>query len=237
MSSKVSDKEIADFVKRVRHELKNLSKEDISELTDALESDLKDRRDAEGNSFKLGVAADYAAELAESAGLKVSDVEATRMNLRFLRIWQASLSYLRTLAPAWAIIRAWVAYSLVFSPIVFGTIHPLPGSQLAWLVLAIFIVISVWLSNKQYRVLRYPLIVLNSLLLVASPILVQDIAEAAQLYSKYVVYEYEPVITFQGNPVRGVCAVDIYGNKTPIQKLLDENGYEIYTAEGIPETC
>lgn len=237
MSSKISDKEITEFVRKVRSELRELPADELAELTENLAADLFERRNEEGDAFNLGNASDYAGQLADAAGLRITDVEATRMNLEFLRLWKSSLGYLRTLAPAWAIIRAWLIFALVFSPFVFGGIRALPGTTMSTVVLIALVVASVWLSLKQFKVLRIPLIVLNALLLIASPILVADIGQAVQLYTKYVVYENESTLVFQGSPVRGVCSFDPLGNKSQVQKLVDVNGYDIYVSDGLPPTC
>jgi hypothetical protein len=232
MANQVTDQEIQSFVRKVRQQLLGLKIEDVRELTENLEADLNDRRNAEGEKFKLSNPKEYAAELAEAAGLNLNELEISRVNLEFLRAWKATLVYFRSLSPAWAILRAWVVFALIYSPITTGGIREIPGNTVSAFVLAVLIAVSVWLSIKQYRPLRFVLITMNVILLLGSPVLVADIASDIQLYKKFVSVETLTTLTFQGNPVTSLCAMDEYGNKQPVVKLFDSAGYPIFVAEG-----
>lgn len=233
MATQVTDLEIKSFVRKVQQNLLGLSFDDVRELTENLEEDLKDRRDAEGKDFKLGNPKTYASELTEAAGLNLNELEVSRVNIEFLKAWKATIGYLRTLSPAWAILRGWVLFSLIYSPIFSGRIRELPNDGPSTFILLAFIAISVWLSLKQFRPIRIAMIALNVVLLLGSTVVVADVAATVDLYKKYVNLDTLSSITFQGNPVNSLCAVDQFGNKYPVAQLLDAAGYEIFNAEGV----
>lgn len=234
MAKQVTEQEIQAFVRNVQQHLIGLKFDDVRELTENLEADLNDRRNAEGENFKLGNPKTYATELAEAAGLNLDQLEVSRVNVEFLKAWKATLAYFRSLAPAWAILRGWVIFALIYSPITTGGIREIPGDTGSAFVLAILIAISVWLSLKQYRAIRLALVSLNVTLLLGSTVLVSDIASNIQLYKKYVNIETMSTLTFQGNPVTSLCAITEFVGRQPVVKLLDGAGYVIFTADGSP---
>ena len=237
MPTMITNIEIDQFVSKVKNELRHLSAEDRAELTDNLSVDLLDQLEEQGHTFTLPNPKEYAFELASAAGLAMGDQEVSRMNLEFLRIWRNLLGYFRTLAPAWAIVRAWLAFSLIYSPIVYGMIREVPNDASSILVLVGLVVASVWLSLKQFRPMKYVLITLNALLLIGSPVVIADINQAIHTYSNYVILDQTSALSFQGHAVNGVCAVDEYGNKVRAVKLLDSTGYEIYRADDVLGVC
>ncbi|MEO0312943.1 MAG: hypothetical protein RL140_173 [Actinomycetota bacterium] len=235
MAHIITDLEIKSFVRKVQNQLVSLKAEDLRELTENLEADLLDRRDAEGNNFKLGDAREYAKDLAEAAGLDLNNIEVSRMNIEFLKVWKALLSYFRTLSPAWAIVRGWLMFALIYTPLVYGRIGEIPSNTRDTLVLIALVVVNIWLGRKQFASLKYPLIALNVLLLAGTPVVVADVAGAFDLYKKYVIFESTSQLVFQGNPVRAVCAIGDDGSKIyNVRKLTNETGYPIFVSEMNP---
>lgn len=230
MSNTMTNKEITEFVRKVRHELKTLTPEDLKELTENLESDLMERLAEEGPNFKLGNAADYAAELAEAAGLNISAVAATRMNLEFLRIWNSTLAYLRTLSPAWAIVRGWLLFALAYSPVAYGGIRAVPVDVRDWLVLTVLVALSIWLGLKRFASLYIPLIVVNTLLMLGGVYLAAQIGVAINDYRDYKVQELSGQLSVKGHPVNAACGYDQYGGSLgPLAIIKDQNGDVIFT--------
>ena len=229
MATQVTDQQIKSFVRKVQNQLAGLNADDQRELTENLEADLLDRRAAEGTKFKLGEAKAYAADLAEAAGLDLESLEVSRLNIEFLKAWKATLAYFRTLSPAWAIIRGWLMFALIYTPIVYGHIGEIPGGARDTLFLVALIGLNIWLSKKQFATLRIPLIVLNALMLIASPAVVADLNSAYDLYAKYAVYEDSDTLIYQGHPVRAFCAIGSDGSKIfNVKKLLDQDGYAVF---------
>jgi hypothetical protein len=214
-----------------------LKSDDLRELTENLEADLLDRRDAEGATFKLGEPKFYAADLAEAAGLSLQSFEVSRLNIEFLRIWQATLNYFRTLAPAWAIVRGWLMFALIYMPVVYGRVSEIPGNTRDWLVLVALVVVNVWLSKKQFSNLKYPLVVLNILMLLGTTVVIADLASKLQTYEKYVTFERDDTLVSGGRAIYGVCAVDLNGMRSEVRKLLDKDGYPIFIADDKTYVC
>jgi hypothetical protein len=237
MATQVSDQDINAFVRKVQNQLTGLKSDDLRELTENLEADLLDRRDAEGATFKLGEPKSYAADLAEAAGLSLQSFEVSRLNIEFLRIWQATLNYFRTLAPAWAIVRGWLMFALIYMPVVYGRVSEIPGNTRDWLVLVALVVVNVWLSKKQFSNLKYPLVVLNILMLLGTTVVIADLASKLQTYEKYVTFERDDTLVSGGRAIYGVCAVDLNGMRSEVRKLLDKDGYPIFIADDKTYVC
>jgi hypothetical protein len=237
MATQVSDQDINAFVRKVQNQLTGLKSDDLRELTENLEADLLDRRDAEGATFKLGEPKFYAADLAEAAGLSLQSFEVSRLNIEFLRIWQATLNYFRTLAPAWAIVRGWLMFALIYMPVVYGRVSEIPGNTRDWLVLVALVVVNVWLSKKQFSNLKYPLVVLNILMLLGTTVVIADLASKLQTYEKYVTFERDDTLVSGGRAIYGVCAVDLNGMRSEVRKLLDKDGYPIFIADDKTYVC
>lgn len=231
MATQVTDQEIKSFVRKVQNQLAGLKSDDLRELTENLEADLLDRRQAEGDKFKLGDAKLYATELAEAAGLDLEGIEVSRLNIEFLKIWKATLAYFRTLSPAWAIVRGWLIFALIYTPVAYGRIGEIPTNIRDWLVLIALVVLNIWLSRKQFSALKYPLVVLNVLMLLGTTVVAADVAEAVATYEKYQIFEMSDTLVAGGRAINGVCAIDQYGNRTQVSKLLDQDGFPIYIAE------
>ena len=232
MTTQVTNQEIKSFVRKVQNQLVGLNPDDLRDLTENLEADLLDRREAEGLNFRLGEATSYAKELADAAGLDLESVEVSRMNVEFLKVWKATMRYFRTLSPAWAILRGWLMFALIYTPILYGRIGEVPGGLRDTLVLISLIAINIWLSRKQFLALKYPLVILNVVLMAGSSLVIADISSAYSLYGKYIIYENTGSLTFQGQPVRAFCALGADGSRIyEVKKLFDQDGYPVFISE------
>lgn len=243
MTTNVTDQEIKAFVRKVQNQLVGLKSDDLRELTENLEADLIDRRQAEGKNFKLEDPKMYAKDLADAAGLNLESIEVSRMNVEFLKAWKATLSYFRSMSPAWALLRGWLMFALIYTPILYGRIGEVPGGTRDSLVLIGLVVLNVWLTKKQFSALKWPLVVLNVLLLASTPLVIADVSAAYDLYAKYVVYENSDSLIFRGTPVRAFCAIGFNGERIyNVQKLYDQDGYPVFTQEtdtaiGLTSAC
>lgn len=231
MATQVTDQQIKSFVRKVQNQLAGLNADDQRELTENLEADLLDRRAAEGAKFKLGEAKAYAADLAEAAGLDLESLEVSRLNIEFLKAWKATLAYFRTLSPAWAIIRGWLMFALIYTPLVYGRIGEIPTNTRDWIILVALVALNIWLTKKQFAALKYPLVIVNILMLAGTTVVIADVASAVATYEKYKIFEMSDTLVAGGRAINGVCAIDQYGNRTQVSKLLDQDGFPIYIAE------
>ena len=230
MSSKISDKEITEFVRKVRSELRSLPADAMNELTESLEVDLLERREEEGDQFKLGIASTYATQLAEAAGFSFPSGEASRMNLEFLRIWNKALAYFRTLTPAWAIVRGWLLFALAYSPIAYGGIRAVPIDFRDWFVIAVLVALSVWVSLKKFVSLHIPLIVVNTLLMIGGFYVTALISNAIDEYRDYKIQALSGQMSVGGHPVMSACGYDQNGyNLGALSMIKDTNGNVIFT--------
>ena len=237
MATQVTDQEIKSFVRKVQNHLAGLNTDDQRELTENLEADLLDRREAEVSNFKLGDAKTYASDLADAAGLDLESVEVSRLNIEFLKVWKATLAYFRTLAPAWAIVRGWLMFALIYTPIVYGRVGEIPMNTRDWLVLVSLLVLNVWLSKKQFSALKYPLVILNILMMLGTTVVIADVSAAVKTYEKYMIFEITDTLVAGGRAIQGVCAVDLNGMKSEVSKLLDTDGYPIFMREDNTYVC
>lgn len=229
MSSTITDNEIKEFVRKVRSSLTGLSTQDQTELTETLEGDLIDRRASEGSEFKLGSPESFAKELAESAGLQLPTFETNGVALGFLKALNKIGSYLATLDPAWAIVRGYLFYAVIFSYFAFGGIQEIPYTSLTTLIMIAFIALSMWLSIKKFKVMKYPVIAFNVIGLVAALFMsysVQDKVADYQYYSQTRGIE-NTLMDSDGRLYTAVCAYDDLGNRLPARYITDAMGYTI----------
>lgn len=229
MATQVTDQEIRTFVRKVQRQLTDLGPDDLRELTENLEADILDRRDAEGTKFNLGDSKAYAHDLMEAAGLGLESVEVSRLNLAFLKFWKSTIAYFRTLSPAWAIVRGWLMFVLIYMPLAYGRIGEIPNNARDALILVALIAVNVWLGRKKFSALRYPLVVLNVLLLVASPLVAADLRSVIDDYSHYKILNDSGFLMHKGQPVFSLCAFDGYGSPlVGVGLIKDQNGETIF---------
>ena len=172
----MTEREIADYVERVRRALADLSPADRDELLEDLPEHLAEvaAEDAGALVDRLGTPEAYAAELRAAAGLRAPDpspdldervaaaVHRLRGRLRVLDarvgpvIGYANASeFLKLLVPAWWVLRGYLVAMLiavVFTVGPFGLLPRLGGSGLAAvLLLAVCVVGSIWLGRRTRR--------------------------------------------------------------------------------------
>ncbi len=119
----LGDNEIRDYVARVRRALDDLRADDVDELTSGMEADLAEIRSEAGSLVaRLGEPETYAAELRAAAGLPPRSAVASRTRgmreatATVRESYDAALQrhpwlrhprdYVRTLHPAWWLLRA-----------------------------------------------------------------------------------------------------------------------------------
>lgn len=234
MATQISDKEINNFVSKVQRLLIGLSAEEKSELTENLVIDLQEKRDAEGTKFQLGDPKKYADELADAAGLKLKNYELSPANMKLLKLANTVGEYLKTLNPAWVLVRGWLVYSLIYSPIMYREVREIPDRALDLLVLIVLVLASFWLDRKKFKSLKYPLIVLNIGLMLVSPAVILDSNSRIENYRRWMALEQSDNLVFMGQAIHEVCAYDEYGNATPVIKLTDSEGWEIFRLHELP---
>jgi hypothetical protein len=152
-------------------------------------------------------------------------------------MWKATLAYFRTLSPAWAIVRGWLMFALIYTPILYGRVGEIPTNTRDAIVLVALVVLNIWLTKKQFSTMKYPLVIINVLMLFGTTIVVADVNNAVQTYEKYLIYERSNTLVAGGRAIYAVCAVDLNGMKSEVSKLLDKDGYPIYIREDTGYTC
>ncbi|MFM6971323.1 MAG: PASTA domain-containing protein [Rhodoluna sp.] len=219
------------FAAAVRAELSDLPKREIEELTDGLEADLAERLSEEGENFNPGSAAVYAAELREAAGVTPKPEKkkffSSRILLTNVESWfrrnnfgTAFFEFALSLRPVWWVLRAIVAYLIVYA---------LGLAITVWL-LPIFIVVSVqwgrkkWLRGKFFTALLLPLNLLAVALLYPA---------AAVIESKVVDYYSMQATLAMQRPIDGlrlngeeVTKIKAFSNDMEVFDLqfTDQNG-------------
>jgi hypothetical protein len=128
-------------------------------------------------------------------------------------------------------------FALIYMPVVYGRVSEIPGNTRDWLVLVALVVVNVWLSKKQFSNLKYPLVVLNILMLLGTTVVIADLASKLQTYEKYVTFERDDTLVSGGRAIYGVCAVDLNGMRSEVRKLLDKDGYPIFIADDKTYVC
>ncbi|MCW2751357.1 MAG: hypothetical protein JWR83_2467 [Aeromicrobium sp.] len=155
--------EIVKFAAAVREALADLPEEERDELTDGLEADLSESL-AEDLRRTLPDPIAYAAELRAAAGLPargkvrgglsaswretVSDI---RLAIRRHPALHSLLEFLTVLRPAWWLVRAWVAYYLVFTGNLFGDSRGMISfAPLSLAMFLLFVVVSVQWGRGEW---------------------------------------------------------------------------------------
>lgn len=223
--------EIEKFVNRVRAKLADLDAATIAELTDGLEADLQDRAGEEGAGFKLGNPAAYAEELRASAGLGSSSPARSVIQRVAKWIWVTAVQFVKTLAPAWWVLRGAIAGELL-SWWVTGSLSIANWSRLGFLVVAGCTVLSVLIGMKLPRNLYTRLIasVANIALVVGGAYL------GAAFYQRVVEY-YDlralngvNILTWHGKYLGRLDAYDAKGKRLPLSVLKSQYGWIVYDA-------
>ncbi|HEX8498459.1 MAG TPA: hypothetical protein VF661_14790 [Actinomycetales bacterium] len=232
------------YVAAVRRQLDDLGATEVEELTGGLEADLADLAAESDDPLaqRLGPPHAYADELRAAAGLPArGQVGRTSVAENVRENWDDLLqrarshprgpaveSFLRTLQPAWWVLRAVIAmWALV---VVLGT----SGSLILLVLLLAFVVVSVELGRGRWSGRRglAPLVVAGNALaaVLLLPFLVTATSFGAngggadQDYQVYGSVASVPGLARDGQPVRNVFAFDAQGRPLTDVQLFDQDG-------------
>ena len=244
--------DVGSYVAAVRAELADLDADVVEELTGGLEADLSELA-AEADTplaDRIGSPVAYAAELRSAAGLEPSSRLATARarssrtwsrvrseagsatrSIRELRSWAPLREFLIVLAPAWWVLRAWVAYELLARPLLGDPYSAVPSGAERWLLLIAMIVLSVQLGRERERPrwLTRAVVLGNVAALIALPIAADGVADGP--YAEYPEYEYASVDGFPGLAVDGVPVSNIYAYDADGEPIY---GVQLFTQDGTP---
>ena len=256
--------DVAEFLTRVREHLADLSGDERDELLEGLDADLSEQL-AEGGALPDPTA--YAAELRAAAGLPAGKPARLRTARRSLgahlvsapddlrRGWLAltahndatrsAWAFLQAIQPAWWVLRAWVAVSLVDSstgPFEQLTVLPTLGVTLlgpGLLVAAVVVSVLIgqgrlWPGSGPDRPLL-PRLVLAALNLVAvlAPFAFNYpgnqtyVVEASYPATRPVAVSGDPVLRTGADVVRNIYAYDVEGQPLQGVQLFDQKGRPI----------
>lgn len=254
--------EVTAFVVRVREHLGDLTEEEQEELVGGLEADLSEQA-AEG-TLVLPDPAQYAAELRAAAGLPLA------RRSRVLRLGSAprlaewpdvaraqwfaltehssatrqAWALLETLRPAWWVLRAWIAVTLLdqlVGPWEYVTLWPTLGAPAVGpLLLVAAVVVSVLIGQGKLwpgsgldrtRLARMVLLSLNALAVVA-PLTFTGDGSQVEMYARAVPYRSpeKPVLRNGHDVVRNIYAYDAAGQPLVGVQLFDQKGRPVSVA-------
>ena len=228
----LTDSTIEDFAASVRLELRDLPKSVIEELTGDLESSLQERRDDEGEDFQLGSPIEYATELREAAGVSPKPARArafsSKLFVASVESWfrknamtRAVLEFGISVRPLWWVLRAVIAWVLLGG---------LLSSTTSWLVLTIFVFLSVqwgrkkWFTNRFFAALLLPLNLLAIVLLVPAQDSVLRSINSVNAEIDYGQAISNSGLNMDGNPITEIQAFDEKGDLVTGLTFKDSSG-------------
>lgn len=236
-----TDPRVHQFAEAVRAQLRDLSAEEVEDLTDGLEADL-DEHARENDDFEFGDPGTYANELRESAGLP-AQTDARHSALTILRLeagrvltsaaseLRASptgarvLSFFVSLRPVWWVMRAIIGFTL-FELVYLRAEAGIPVSVF---IFTAFLVLSVqwgrgrWAPQTWLRVLRT---IANVAAIVAAPFVIGFFISSATnaSYGQNVSYDPPQGLSRNGNSITNVFAYDANGEPLTGVQLFDQDG-------------
>lgn len=266
--------EVRLFLAVVRRELGDLGPDEVAEMTDGLEADLTDLVGERGVDA-LGDPKAYAAELRAAAGVGTAGKaprprrpvrESLTACLDACHGWydqqvdrlpgdpEPIVGWLR---PAWWILRAWVAVSLLdlfvgsarYTGL--GLIPTLMG--LGWLVLAVAVAVSVligvgriWPGGERGLLARSLLLGLNSFAVVMTPLVVSTAGSSDYDYRDWDAAYQQGIadgrstapdtgLVLDGKTVANVYPYDAHGRPLAGVQLFDQDGHPL--AVSAEPTC
>ena len=228
----LTDSTIEDFAASVRLELRDLPKSVIEELTGDLESSLQERRDDEGEDFQLGSPIEYATELREAAGVSPKPARArafsSKLFVASVESWfrknamtRAVLEFGISVRPLWWVLRAVIAWVLLGG---------LLSSTTSWIVLTIFVFLSVqwgrkkWFTNRFFAALLLPLNLLAIVLLVPAQDSVLRSINSVNAEIDYGQAISNSGLNMDGNPITEIQAFDEKGDLVTGLTFKDSSG-------------
>jgi hypothetical protein len=250
MTTSTVTPEIAAFAAGVRAALADLTPDELGELTGGLEADLAEslaedlRRtlpDPVAYAAELRAAADLPYRSQERGGLAAArralgegwrdaraDLEAAARRSPAL---VAVLDFLTVLRPAWWIGRALLATWMVAA--FFGS------TSLSWLVLVVFVVVSVQWGRRQWLLPGVPtLVVLGNVIAVVAlvPALMAVLGSDDYPYDETAYYGSMEGLRLDGAPVENIYAYDAAGKPLRNVQLFDVDGHPIEASRNVEET-
>jgi hypothetical protein len=230
------------FAKDVRAALKDLSLDEVAELTEGLEADLAAQADEQGRAFALPDPNKYAAELREAAGLPIGekgifgsiDRVARRLTARIAhnRILHSVTRFLASFAPVWWLARGYVAFVLI-QLAVFQT-WPIytPNNVVGWIGLVMLVFGSAQFGRRAWTANRFWTRFIATLNVFAIVVAVPTFlglrtfaSEAFALYSNgAVVPEVETGLKMNSQQVDNIFVYDENGDPLTDVQLFDQDG-------------
>jgi hypothetical protein len=226
-----------EFANKVRNELSDLPKAEISALTDGLEADLIERLSEEGAFFAPGEPSAYAAELREAAGVPSKSRSNSRLSSAALieslqalllrsSIGAKVLEFGISIRPVWWVLRAVVAWAL------FAGVFYSYADGFVLLPLLIFLSIQLgrkkWFTHKFFTAILLPL----NLIAVIAIIPVQEMAirtlsnyENAQ--SVLAGLPGSDGLRLDGEPITELHVYDSEGSEISEPTFKDQRGNQI----------
>lgn len=249
--------EITAFLVQVRAHLADLPEEEREELLDGLEADLSEQL-AEGGL--LPAAAAYAAELRAAAGLAAParawsmrrqarpllDVARERGTAwtQHSDVTRRAWSIVELLRPAWWVLRAWIAVTLLdqsVGPWEYVTLWPTLGAPFVGpVLLVVAVAISILIGQNRLwpgsgpdrsTSARLLLVALNALAVLALLSFNGDEGQGASYTVAVPVHtQGKPVLHNGGDVVRNIYAYDAQGQPLQGVQLFDQEGRPVAVA-------
>lgn len=230
------------FAKDVRAALKDLSPDEVAELTDGLEADLVAQSDEQGAAFALPTPDKYTAELREAAGLPRRekgifgsiDRVARRISARIAhnRLLHSVTRFLASFAPVWWLARGYVAFVLI-QVVVFQT-WPIytPNNVVGWIGLVVLVFGSAQIGRRAWTTNRFWTRFIATLNVFAIVVAVPTflglrtfVTEAFALYSNgAVVPEVQTGLKMNSKQVDNIFVYDENGVPLTDVQLFDQDG-------------
>ncbi len=242
MTDTTPSPDIDRFAKDVRAALKDLSSEEVAELTEGLEADLVAQADEQESEFVLPDPSSYATELREAAGLPMREKGIFGHIDRVARRLSAQIAHNRTLrsvtrffatfAPVWWIARGYVAF-VVIQMVIFQT-WPIyfPSNVVGWVGLVALVLGSAQIGRRAWTTNRFWTRIIATLnvfaVIAALPIFLglrTVTSDAFALYSNGAVLpEVQTGLKMNGQQVDNIFVYDENGDPLTDVQLFDQNG-------------
>ena len=233
----LNDSTIEEFAASVRHELRDLPKSVVEELTGDLEASLEERRDDEGDHFVLGLPSEYAAELREAAGVSPKPARTRTFSSKAftsgLQSWfrkyamtRAILDFGISIRPLWWVARAALAWGLFAGFFISSATH------LALLVLFIFVSVQwgrkKWFTGKFFDAVLLPLNIAAILALLPGSVLMSNAVNSA-INAEQVMQQWsvDDGLEYNGEKVTELKAFDSTNTEVTGLIFKDQNGNPI----------
>jgi hypothetical protein len=221
--------EIQKFVTKVRATLADLDPSVAAELTDGLEADLTERAETEGENFKLGKPAAYAAELRASAGLGSGSAPRGIVAKLARNAWNGSKNLVNTLRPAWwvarGIIFGWLA-SWLYTGSLAGDGNRFHAPVIIVLTTALSVALGIYVPRTV--VSRITFTAANLVALVVAANLSAGAAVKYEEYRSALSMNHSGMVVWKGHNLGRIDALDANGKLVPFSTLRSQYGWIFY---------